>query len=242
MPMTEPSPLTPNDTEHWRSQYNEIAASAGRLAHEVRNPLGTIGLNLELLEEELRDTETPRDRRMHKKVQTLQRECQHLNLIVENFLQFVRTGTVDRQPVILNEPVAEFIEIFRPVAAAQHVELVPHLAAQLSPVMLDCRMFRQVLFNLCQNALHAMPDGGDLEIFTYERGGEVVLEIIDNGKGMDERTQAKMFEPFFTTKDGGTGLGLATVQRIVMAHGGKIECESALNRGTRFRIRLPIAK
>ena len=228
-----------SDVDHWRTQYNEIAASAGRLAHEVRNPLSTISLNLELLEEELRDTETPRDRRMHKKVQTLQRECQHLNLVVESFLQFIRTGTADRLPVNLNEAVNEFIEIFQPVAAAQKVEMIPHLAAQLPAVLLDQRMFRQVLFNLCQNALHAMPDGGRLELLTYERDGEVVLEIIDTGKGMDERTQAKMFDLFFTTKDGGSGLGLATVQRIVMAHDGQIECESALNRGTRFRIRLP---
>lgn len=240
--MTDTSSLPSGDTEHWRSQYNEIAASAGRLAHEVRNPLSTISLNLELLEEELRESEVARDRRMHKKVQTLQRECQHLNLIVENFLQFVRTGTVDRLPTLLNEPVGEFIEVFRPVAAAQHVELVPHLAAQLSPVLLDRRMFRQVLFNLCQNALHAMPKGGQLEILTYERDREVVLEIIDTGSGIDERTQSRMFDPFFTTKDGGTGLGLATVQRIVAAHDGKIECESALNRGTRFRIQIPVAK
>lgn len=238
--MTEPSLPPSDDAEHWRAQYNEIAASAGRLAHEVRNPLSTISLNLELLEEELLDSEAARDRRMRQKVLTLQRECQHLNLIVENFLQFVRTGAVDRLPVVLNEPVAEFIEVFRPVAAAQHVELVPHLAAQLAPVLLDRRMFRQVLFNLCQNALHAMPDGGQLELLTYERNGDVVLEIIDTGKGMDERTQSKMFDPFFTTKDGGTGLGLATVHRIVLAHNGQIECESALNRGTRFRIRLPV--
>ncbi|MDP1798424.1 MAG: ATP-binding protein [Planctomycetaceae bacterium] len=239
--MADELPIASGDAEHWRTQYNEIAASAGRLAHEVRNPLSTIGLNLELIEEELRESDAARDRRMHKKVQTLQRECQHLNLIVENFLQFVRTGAADRVSMILNEPVGEFIEIFRPVAAAQHVELVPHLAAQLSPVLLDGRMFRQVLFNLCQNALHAMPDGGQLELLTYERNGEVVLEIIDTGKGMDERTQSRMFDPFFTTRDDGTGLGLATVQRIVMTHEGKIECESALNRGTRFRIRLPVA-
>jgi two-component system sensor histidine kinase HydH len=237
--MVEQSPLAPDDAEHWRTQYNEIAASAGRLAHEVRNPLSTIGLNLELLEEELADSDIARDRRMRQKVLTLQRECQYLNLIVENFLQFVRTGTVDRSPMNLNDLVAEFIEVFRPVAAEEAVELVPHLAAQLPAVQLDRRMFRQVLFNLCQNALHAMPDGGQLELLTYDRNGEVVLEIIDTGKGMDERTQAKMFDVFFTTKDGGTGLGLATVQRIVMAHDGRIECESAVNHGTRFRIRLP---
>jgi signal transduction histidine kinase len=237
--MTEHSPLTPDDAEHWRTQYNEIAASAGRLAHEVRNPLSTIGLNLELLEEELADSEVARDRRMRQKILTLQRECQLLNLIVENFLQFVRTGTVDRLPMNVNHVVTEFIEVFRPLAAEQAVELVPHLAAQLPVVLLDRRMFRQVLFNLCQNALHAMSDGGQLELLTYERDGEVVLEIIDTGKGMDERTQAKMFDLYFTTKDGGTGLGLATVQRVVMAHDGKIECESAVNRGTRFRIRLP---
>lgn len=239
--MTEPSRLLPGDAEHWRTQYNEIAASAGRLAHEVRNPLSTISLNLELIEEELRESDAARDRRMHKKIQTLQRECQHLNLIVENFLQFIRTGTADRLPMNLNDSVSDFIEIFRAVAAAQKVELIPHLAAQLPAVLLDKRMFRQVLFNLCQNAVHAMPDGGRLELLTYDRDGEVVLEIIDTGKGMDERTQAKMFDLFFTTKDEGSGLGLATVQRIVQAHDGQIECESAVNRGTRFRIRLPAA-
>ena len=86
-----------------------------------------------------------------------------------------------------------------------------------------------------------MPDGGRLEFLTRTDDGRVLLEIIDNGCGMDQSTQDRMFDTFFSTKPGGSGLGLATVRRIVEAHGGEITCESAVGKGTRFRIALPAA-
>ncbi len=237
--MSGPEEL-PTDSARWRAQYDEIAALAGGLAHEIRNPLSTISLNLELIDEELAESATPQHRRLRQKLQTIQRECGHLEQIVEEFLQFARTGTVDLQPVVLNDLVTEFLEIYRPTADEKRVELMPHLAAQIGPTLLDRGLFRQALVNLSRNAVQAMPNGGRLEFFTYERDHWAVLELIDNGAGMDAATQARMFDAFFSTKNGGSGLGLPTVRKIVLAHGGEIDCQSALGKGTRFRLRFPL--
>jgi signal transduction histidine kinase len=98
---------------------------------------------------------------------------------------------------------------------------------------------RQALVNLCRNAIEAMPDGGSIDLLTRTRDGDVVLEVIDTGKGMDEKTRSQMFQAFFSTRSGGSGLGLATVRRIVEAHHGRISCESEVGKGTRFTITLP---
>jgi len=230
-----------DSSPRWQAQYAEIASVAGGLAHEIRNPLSTISLNLELLDEDLAAGETPRERRMRQRVQLLQRECGHLERILNNFLEFSRAGTLRLAPAQLNDEVRAFIEFFQPQAAEQHVEIVPHLAAHLPTVQLDSRLFQQVLQNLSRNALQAMPNGGRLELLTYDAQGQVVLELIDNGVGIDPATQSRMFEAFFSTKSQGSGLGLPTVKKIVEAHGGAIECDSAVGRGTRFRLTWPAA-
>ena len=120
------------------------------------------------------------------------------------------------------------------------VELRPHLDTDLPVVMLDRSLVRQALVNLCRNAIEAMPDGGSIDLLTRTRGDQVVLEIIDTGKGMDEKTRAQMFQAFFSTRSGGSGLGLPTVRRIVEAHHGQIVCESEPGKGTRFTISLPV--
>jgi signal transduction histidine kinase len=119
------------------------------------------------------------------------------------------------------------------------VELRPHLDSDLPVVMLDKSLMRQALVNLCRNAIEAMPEGGSIDLLTRTRGEDVVLEIIDTGKGMDEKTRAQMFQAFFSTRSGGSGLGLPTVRRIVEAHHGRISCESEVGKGTRFTITLP---
>jgi two-component system sensor histidine kinase HydH len=226
---------------HWQSQYAEIATLAGGLAHEIRNPLSTISLNLELLDEDLAVAETPRERRMRQRVQLLQRECGQLERVLTNFLEFASAGMLRLTSVQINDEVRAFLEFFQPQAAEQLVEIIPHLAAHLPQVEVDRRLFQQVLQNLARNALQAMPGGGRLEILTYEADGAVVLELIDNGCGMDEPTQGRMFDAFFSTKPGGSGLGLPTVRTIVEAHGGTITCDSAIGRGTRFRLTWPVA-
>lgn len=236
-PMSEP--FSEAERQRLLAQYAEIASLAGGLAHEIKNPLSTISMNLELLAEDLDPAETPRERRMLSKIETIQRSCRNLQNILDDFLQFARAGEINLEPEDLNQVVSEFIEDFRPTAAGQKVEISPHLATDLQPVKLDRILFRQVLLNLALNAQQAMPQGGLLELQTSATSNQVQLDLIDNGCGMDERTMSKMFQVFFSTKHHGSGLGLPTVRKIIEAHGGRITCQSALGKGTRFTITLP---
>lgn len=227
------------DHERLLSQYAEIATLAGGLAHEIRNPLSTITLNLDLLLEDLAAGDSARERRMLQKVSALRKQCVQLERLLNDFLQFARVGSIEARPADLNALVEEFIEFYQPQARDLEIEISPHLAANLPAVNLDFRLFRQVLTNLSRNAQQAMPKGGVLELQTYCRGDRVILEIIDTGEGMTAETQSKMFDAFYSTKPDGSGLGLPTVRKIVEAHRGTIHCESEPGRGTRFSISLP---
>jgi two-component system, NtrC family, sensor histidine kinase HydH len=225
-----------------RRQYEEVAALAGGLAHEIRNPLSTIGMLLELMAEDLQTPKTPRDRRVLAQVKTLQRECGHLEEILNAFLQFARLGEIELVESDVNQAVRDFIEFYKPQAGEHGIEISPHLASDLPAVRIDRSLFRQMLLNLALNAQQAMPDGGMMELQTRMDNGSVQLALIDNGVGMDESIRAKLFEVFFSTKVGGSGLGLPTVRKIVEAHQGRIACQSEPGRGTRFVISLPPAQ
>ncbi len=240
--MTESHSLPDAERQRLQSQYAEISVLAGGLAHEIRNPLSTISLNLELLAEDLEQVGPPQSRRMVQKVQTVQKECQRLEQILDAFLQFVRAGQAAGEPIDLNLLVSEFIEFWQVDARDAKIEISPHLAADLPRVSADPLHMRQVLLNLALNARQAMPAGGMLELQTRCEAGRVILELIDSGVGMDARTRDRIFVPFFSTRAGGSGLGLPTVKRIVEAHRGTIACDSEPGRGTRFTISLPPAE
>ncbi len=241
--MADDVPLGNEERQRLKAQTAEIAALAGGLAHEIKNPLSTISLNLELMAEELDDSpeSSARDRRFLQKINTLQRECRQLNQILEAFLQFARLGELKCSPQDLNQLVRDFITFYQPQADDHGIEISPHLATDLPPVEFDESLMRQVLLNLALNAQQAMPEGGLLELQTYAGAKGVCLELIDNGSGMDERTRSRMFQAFFSTRTTGSGLGLPTVKKIVDAHRGTITCESEVGRGTRFTITLPPA-
>ncbi len=242
--MADDAPLGNEERERLRAQTVEIAALAGGLAHEIKNPLSTINLNLELMAEELDESpeSSPRDRRFLQKINTLQRECRNLQQILEAFLQFARLGEWKCAPRDINDLVREFITFYQPQAEDHGIEISPHLAADLPLVDVDESLIRQVLLNLALNAQQAMPEGGLLELQTYLGPEGVCLEFIDNGSGMDERTRSRMFEAFYSTRTSGSGLGLPTVKKIIEAHRGQIACESEIGRGTRFTITLPPAE
>jgi signal transduction histidine kinase len=233
--------LAAEERQRLLAQFAEIAALAGGLAHEIKNPLSTISLNLELLAEDVSGGDSPRDRRMLKKIVAIQQECRRLEAVLEDFLKFARVGELELEVCDLNEVVRDFLAFYQPEAAANGVEISPHLAPDLPAVRLDSQLFRQVLLNLALNAQQAMPRGGTIELQTRPHEGRVELDCIDNGSGMDEQTLSRIFTAFFSTKPAGTGLGLATVKRIVEAHGGQISVESAPSRGTRFTVSLPRA-
>lgn len=237
--MAVESSLDEKERQRLQEQYAEIATLAGGLAHEIKNPLSTIGMNVELMAEDLDVENSSRDRRMMKKIEVVQRECHHLEDILNAFLQFSRAGELNRVNSDLNAIVLDFIEFYQPQASERGIEISPHLGADLPQVRLDRPLIRQILMNLTLNAQDAMPEGGLLELQTYVRNGRVQLDLIDNGKGMNDATRLKMFQTFFSTKSGGSGLGLPTVRKIIEAHEGMISCDSELNQGTRFTLSFP---
>ena len=220
-----------------RSEFQELVILAGGLAHEIKNPLSTIGLNLDVLAEELGTPQSPREHRMLQKIDVVRRECEHLQEILEAFLQFAQASELLCELCQLNDVVRDFLDFYRPMAEAAGIDVSPHLAANLPLVRVDRRLIRQALLNLALNAQQAMPDGGMLEIQTSADEQAVILRVIDNGAGMDEATLSQMWQAFYSRRPGGSGLGLPTVRRIVEAHGGEIGCESAAGQGTRFTIR-----
>lgn len=221
-------------------QYTEIARLAGGLAHEIKNPLSTIRLNMALLAEDLEEAQTPAQRRAMKRVEVVRRECQRLQELLDDFLNYAKVRRLQLEPSDLNHQIEDVLEFFAPEAAEAGIEIVRYLDPELPSVMLDREAFRRALLNLILNAKQAMPDGGQLTVRTVAQGDTVAIHLIDTGCGMDDRTASKMFEAFFSTKPGGSGLGLPTTQKIIAGHGGTISVESEVGRGTQFTIELPV--
>jgi two-component system, NtrC family, sensor histidine kinase HydH len=224
-----------------RAQYSEIAQLSGGLAHEIRNPLSTMRLNLDLLAEEFQRAETPREKRVLQKIERLLRETERLQEILEDFLRFVGVHELRRMPANLNSVVEDLRDFCEPTAAKQDVIQRAHLDPDLPKIPLDVELFKQALLNLIVNAFSAMPEGGELIYKTWRESSFVVLEVVDTGMGIQDDLQAKIFDAFFSTRPGGSGLGLPTTRKIVLAHGGKIGLESELGKGSKFTVRLPLA-
>jgi signal transduction histidine kinase len=224
--------------------YAEFAALVGALAHEIRNPLSTIRLTMELLAEDfsITDPESPtkhRDRRAKAKIDLVRQECDRLQKLLGDFLDFARQESLSLEPANLNVELSQLLDFFAPQARETQVEVVRYLDPELPNVRLDRETFRSAVLNLLINAVQAMESGGQLVVRTRAAGLGVILELIDTGPGMDAETLAKVFRAFYTTKQGGSGLGLPTARKIVEAHGGTIDVESAPGRGTRVTIWLP---
>jgi signal transduction histidine kinase len=222
-------------------QYAELAELAGGFIHEIKNHLSTLGLNLQLLAEDFQEPQSQRERRALERIQRLQGECQQLVDVSNDFLRFARIKDLELKPTDLAGAVEELIDFFGPMAKAEHIEIKTYLPADLPPVLLDRDVFKQALLNLVLNAQQAMPGGGELTIQASAEPDGVCLSLIDTGQGMLPEVAAKAFRPFYSTRVGGTGLGLPTTKKIIEAHGGTIDVQSAVGRGTKFTIRLPAA-
>ncbi len=222
-------------------QYVELAELAGGFVHEIKNHLGTLGLNLQLLAEDFQDPQTQRERRALERVQRLQGECQRLVDVSNDFLRFARVKDLELTPTELGELLEQMVDFFSPTARQANIDIKCYVPADLPPLPLDAELFKQALLNLMLNAEQAMSSGGELTIQAALDGNGVCLSLIDTGQGMTPEVCAKVFRPFFSTKPGGTGLGLATVRKIVEAHGGHIDVQSEVAHGTKFTLWLPAA-
>lgn len=234
----------------------EIGAMTGGLAHEIKNPLSTIGLNAQLLQESIDELPIDPDERgrLSRRLAALRREVDRLRGILTDFLEFAGELRLDRRTTDIRALVDELADFFHPQAAQQGVRLHtdlgdgPPLLAHIDPGQM-----KQAILNLMLNAVQAMatspPDGRSRELIlrlrahrdnTHDRA--VAVHVIDTGPGIAPEAMKNLFKPYFTTKAGGTGLGLPTARRIVEAHGGRIEVHTEVGRGSDFAIILPLAQ
>lgn len=227
-------------------QADKMAAlgtlSAG-LAHEIKNPLSAIELNLHLLAEELADREQVRSE-VQRYLEILKAEIKRLQAVVENVVRASRPTAVSLEPLNLNNLLSHVVALVDHEARQHKVDLQVDLDSSLPPVPGDDTQLSQVFLNLLLNGLQAMPDGGTLIISSGVRpdpSSSVFVRVSDTGHGIAPGHLSRLFDPYFTTRDGGMGLGLAIAYRIVRDHGGTIEVASTQGAGTTMTVRLPLA-
>lgn len=209
--------------------------SAG-IAHEIRNPLGSIKGSIEILENEV----SP-DNPKHEFVRIIKEEVTRLNAIITEFLKFARPPKPMVEPTSLNDLIESTLVLFEQQEVPARLEIFKHFDLRLPSVSLDSDQMRQVLLNMILNGVQAMPEGGRLDIRTRvdEKRNRAIIEIADTGVGIDHENLDHIFDPFFTTKAQGTGLGLAISCQLVENHGGKISAHRNADRGMTFTIELP---
>jgi signal transduction histidine kinase len=217
----------------------ELGTLTGGLAHEIKNPLSTVQLNLQLLAEDL-TPDNPAYSRIVNRLRTVQKETSRLRDILEDFLRYAGKLELDRQPTDLNELLEELVDFFLPQAQAQKARVRLKRSEQPIVAPVDAKLIKQAVLNLMLNALQAMPEGGELILSTAQRDGQALVDVIDTGRGIPPDAIDKIFQAYYTSKKGGTGLGLAMAQRIVKEHGGELSVTSEPGKGSDFTLRLPL--
>ncbi|MFP6751922.1 MAG: ATP-binding protein [Pirellulaceae bacterium] len=226
--------------EQLQASYQELAQLASSLAHEIKNPLSVIRMNMELLAEDFEASDTPQDHRALGKMQVVQDQCTRLEKLLNDFIKFARLRELELAPGSLNEQIELVLDLFAPQASEQGVEIIRYLDNKLPGIRLESQTLHAALLNLVKNAIEAMPNGGELTAITRQTRDGVALDLIDSGCGMAAATAGRMFEAFFTTKEGGSGLGLLLARKVVEAHGGRIGVQSEQGRGTKFILEFPV--
>jgi signal transduction histidine kinase len=219
----------------------DLSALIGSLAHELKNPLSTITVNLELLAEDFQQATDDRQRHALVRLDVLRQETHRLSSLLDDVLQYVRRPELHPSSVDINELLTNMIEFYSPQAQSARLTLRHQLHSDPLVCSIDMDLLKQALLNIMINAQQAMPDGGELMIRTSLDDCSAVIDIADTGPGISESDKQKMFKISFSTKLGGSGLGLPITKRIIEAHRGSIEAHSTPGRGTSFRISLPLA-
>lgn len=241
----------------------ELGTLTGGLAHEIKNPLSSVKMNLQLVDEDLADVANLADHepdlqdrltRTKRRFDSLTREVQRLHDILEDFLRFAGRMKLDLEPTDINELLNELADFFGPQAQASGVHVRTQLTAHPPTAPADAPLLKQAVLNLMINATQAMhnargdgqPAGGNDELIlrtlrSKQQGVEELrIHVTDTGPGIPPENAGKIFQPYFSTKKGGTGLGLPTARRIVEEHHGTLNVHSEPGRGTEFVIALPV--
>ncbi len=214
--------------------------SAG-VAHEIKNPLTSIDIHIQLLNREIQKFQTEEVKNIQNLLVIVKEEIDRLNSIVQDFLFAVRPMSMTMSPENINEILLELIDFLKYELEEAEIKVVLDLDEDNPTVMVDPKYLKQALLNIIKNSIEAIHDGGEIRIGTEEGpDGDVVVNIADSGEGIPESIVGKIFEPYFTTRKAGTGLGLVIVYKIIQELGGDIKISSQEGEGTVFSIKLPV--
>ena len=216
----------------------ELGTLTGGLAHEIKNPLSTIQLNLQLLQEDLLP-ENPAYSRVINRLKTCERETGRLREILDDFLRYAGKIELQRSKVELNRMCEDLVDFFLPQAQLGRVQLRLKRGAADVHVNADERLLKQAVLNLILNGMQAMPGGGELILAVSDGDDEAKIDVIDTGSGIDPEVISRIFDAYYSTKKSGTGLGLAMTRRIAEEHGGRVSVASEVGKGSDFALHLP---
>jgi signal transduction histidine kinase len=225
-------------------QLAAVGRISAQIAHEVRNPLSSIGLNVDLLNEALAKAQFSSKEEVTEATQLLAavtREVDRLTDVTEQYLAMAKPHKPALQPEDIPHVIDTVLDFSRPELERAEIRVETSYEKDGPKALADENQLKQVFLNLIRNSREAMAGGGVLKVRSRAVNGHLEVEFTDNGRGMNADVRDRIFEPFFTTKEGGTGLGLSVTQQILQAHGGSIECHSTPGTGTTFVIRLPRA-
>jgi signal transduction histidine kinase len=217
-----------------------LARLLGRLAHEVRNPLSSLDIHFQLLEEDLASLAPQMREQLTPRLEIIHGELHRLKGIVERFLRLAGPAGVDLEPVEIGRILAHVCELLRPEAAARAIEISTQVEESLPRVMADPVRLTQALLNMLINAIQAVEKKGRVEVSAAVVDGQVRVAVSDDGPGIPPDKLASVFDPYFTTKDEGSGLGLWIAQQIVTAHGGSLQAQNGPAGGAVLTMRLPL--
>lgn len=239
---------TGQTSREYPKQLEELARLAGELAHEIKNPLSTIKINLKLVSEELADSSKAapaqqhdqRFARMLRKIGVIQKEADRLEQILGGFLRYIDRTQLQLADVDVNEVISGMVDFYSPQAHSHSITIRQGLHPDPLVCKIDADMLKQVVLNLFINAQQAMSDGGELLIKTRRHEQSAVIEIGDTGPGIAQDKLANIFDAYYSLRPHGSGLGLPTAKKIVESHNGTLSVTSDVGKGTLFTITLPI--
>ncbi len=215
-----------------------------RFAHEVRNPLSSLDIHVQLLEEDLQEATPSVREKTVSRFEIIHGELHRLENIVKHFLSLAGPSSLELHPIDIDKVVNHVCELLRPEAAARHIEILIRIADGLPSVVADAAQLTQALVNLVINAIQAVEEKGRVEVAASldARGQRLSITVRDSGPGIPAGRQSAIFEPFFTTKSEGSGLGLWIVQQIITAHDGEVGVVSVPGDGAVFTLQLPLSR
>jgi two-component system, NtrC family, sensor histidine kinase HydH len=219
-----------------------LARMLGRLAHEVRNPLSSLNIHVQLLEEDLGALAPQMREPLVPRLAIIHGELHRLEAIVERFLRLAGPEGVELEPVEIRKILTHVCELLRPEAKAREIIISTQVDDSLPPVMADPVRLTQALLNLLINAIQAVERKGRVEASARVADGWVSVAVSDNGPGIPPERLASIFDPYFTTKTEGSGLGLWIAQQIATAHGGSLAAQNGPSGGAVLTMRLPLRR